>query len=137
MLIPHGLGTGVFGMCGGSLIDATHVLTAAHCLDKHTEEELLNIKVFINQLTLNDNDQDPGKVITGLSGYKAHPNYDSRLWFHDVAILTLNETVTDIPFAKLPPRQSNLRPHLLGRIGTVMGWGTVAPGEGQRLKTIP
>ena len=133
-MIPHGVNTGVSGVCGGSLIDEIHVLTAAHCLVGHSREEMLNTKIIINHLKLSEDERlinlDGGKVV-GVIDYKSHPNYDPRLWFHDLAILTLNEVVSGIPFAKLPPRQSALHPELIGKIGNVIGWGTTSKEGGE------
>ena len=46
--------------------------------------------------------------------------------FNDIAILTLNRSVNNIPVVKLPSRATLVAGPLLGRTGIIIGWGQIA-----------
>ncbi|KAH0592169.1 hypothetical protein MHUMG1_10121 [Metarhizium humberi] len=89
--------------CGGSLLDDTTVLTAAHCLGSSHS---------IRAGTLN---AEEGGVIANISSRKAHPNYKQQTTAYDVpendiAILKLSTPIVEsnlINYALLPVDGSN------------------------------
>jgi len=107
--------------CGGSMIAADVVLTAAHCLGGDFS------------IVVGSDDVDQGQQIA-VAQQIEHPLYDSNTDQYDMALLILEEPTTlDIPFVRV--NDDNLYPPE-GTTTHVMGWGDTDPGDGQRLSDI-
>ena len=96
-------------LCGGTLIDELHVLTALHCINGIPEEDLL-----VHFGDWNIYNYDEGEQVLSVSSFKRHPN-------QDVAIIELIKNVT-INDCVEPARLYSDRPNV-GRPLTVVGWG--------------
>jgi hypothetical protein len=78
-------------LCGGSVIDATHVVTAAHCVydaDTHTVTPPADVQVYAGllhwQLAGSEGQHSQVSLVS------VDPDYDPALFRHDAAMLTLS-----------------------------------------------
>jgi secreted trypsin-like serine protease len=113
-LAPH-----EFVGCGGSILNATEILTAAHCVDH--EESTLSYPAsdfFVVSGTNNLAQEPPTEQIDQVASFRTHPYYDARSSSisDDVAVLTLEK-----PLELSPAKDAQA-------IGLVAESATPAPG---------
>ncbi|MEU6079292.1 serine protease [Streptomyces sp. NPDC047108] len=127
--------------CGGSLINQSVVMTAAHCVEGMDAKDL---QVAVGRTQLSDSDQgqirnarkstgegDPG-------GITVHPRYTKGDAAYDMAFIELAKPVKGIAPVKLPTPGTDalIRP---GAKATVTGWGntdTDMPHFPDRLREV-
>ncbi len=74
-------------LCGGAILDATHVVTAAHCVyDEENQEVLVPATITVRAGVTNRFATGQHPTVTAVSVY---PGYDPDMQTGDVAILTL------------------------------------------------
>ncbi|XP_045781003.1 transmembrane protease serine 9-like [Maniola jurtina] len=109
--------------CGGSLIDNSHVLSAAHCVAHMTSWDVarLTARLGDHNIRISTETQHMERKIKRVV---RHRGFDMRTLYNDVSILTLDQPVT---YTK------NIRPICLpgggraysGLTATVIGWGSL------------
>ncbi|KAK8377043.1 hypothetical protein O3P69_013589 [Scylla paramamosain] len=114
--------------CGGSLIDKTHILTAAHCVAHMSQLDIQNLRVRLGAHNLLAVERSVQEM--KVSRVVRHKDYDSQRLYNDVAMLTLSQPVD---------YTSEIRPVCLDSTGktydgedvTVAGWGSMHEGGPQ------
>ncbi|XP_063220612.1 proclotting enzyme-like [Bacillus rossius redtenbacheri] len=109
--------------CGGSLVDKTHILTAAHCVAHMSSWDVARVTVRLGDHNIKTN-SEVRHIEKKVKRVVRHRGFDSRTLYNDVAILTLDSAV---PFSKQVhpiclPRGNSL---YAGKTATVIGWGSL------------
>lgn len=119
--------------CGGSILDATHVVTAAHCVtDEQTGDALPPGDTAVLAGTIDVQDRTAPAERVGVAAVSVHPEFDPVRQTNDVALLTLAH-----PLDLSGPSKKALAPAAArspaGTTALVTGWGsTVDGGPGER-----
>ncbi|KAJ2715116.1 hypothetical protein H4R19_001381 [Coemansia spiralis] len=108
------------GLCGGTIIDSTTIVTAGHCV--HIEEtggvrKASDIYVFYGSVSADSTDNVQATKVT------LHPDYDARTFRNDIAVIRVPELkFVQGRVASAPIYNGDIEP----RDGmAVYGWGTV------------
>jgi len=106
--------------CGGTLVNANTVVTAAHCTQGQTASQL-----SVRAGSLN---RSSGGTLVKVSSIKIHPSFSSGTLDSDVAIWKLATSIPaggNVAYATLAAAGSD---PASGTLTTVAGWGTTSSG---------
>ncbi|KAJ8868339.1 hypothetical protein PR048_029855 [Dryococelus australis] len=132
VLVKESTWLGLFtkNKCGGVLITARFVITAAHCQPGF----LANLVAVLGEFDISGELESKRSVTKNVKRVIVHRNYDAATFANDLALLELE---TPVPFDThiVPicmPRNSE---DFTGRMATVTGWGRLKYGSTVILKS--
>ncbi|KAF2352220.1 Serine proteases trypsin domain [Trinorchestia longiramus] len=115
--------------CGGSLIDSTHILTAAHCVATLTSVDLSRLRIVLGAHNIQRTEATT-QTFTAKKVVR-HKDYDPVRLMNDIAMITLNKPATLTQHVQ--PICLNSDPtSLVQEVGTVAGWGSLFEGGPQQ-----
>ena len=121
-------------VCGATLIDGSHVITAAHCVKGHKASDL---RVRLGEWDVNHETEIYPYDEKDVSAVFVHPDYYAGNLYNDVAVLKL---ISYVDFRYHPHISPACMPELhqdfTGQRCFVTGWGKDNWGQGGRHPTI-
>ncbi|MFD5844911.1 S1 family peptidase [Streptomyces chartreusis] len=118
--------------CGGTLVSATKVVTAAHCM---VGESNSSVRVVGGRTYLNGTNGTVRRV----SDIWIHPDYQDVTQGNDVAVLTLSTSMSYTPASYVG--SSDTGAYAAGTTARILGWGTTSSGGSSsnqlRTATVP
>jgi secreted trypsin-like serine protease len=110
--------------CAGTLTSSTTVVTAAHCVVDQNDGTVRSPGSFL--VGFGADLRQPGYRIVPITGVTVNPDYSRRTATNDVAVLTLTQPVTDVPFlSPLSPAEAAAYT-ASGQPVRVAGWGNTS-----------
>ncbi len=109
-----------FQFCGGSLIAANKVLTAAHC---SVNQDPAQVRVVAGR----EDKQSTDGVVANVTNIWVHPQYTTATAGFDVAVWTLDQNLD--AYGTIEVVQGTDAPEYAeGSDATILGWGTTSSG---------
>jgi len=115
---------GRFPWCGGTLISARELLTAAHCT---FDRKKSRIKVIVVENDISDTEQ----IKLNVAEVLIHPMYNKTNYNNDFSILRLASPVSFSSRISPVCLPSNVTANYTGEVATVTGWGSLGGPDNQ------
>ncbi|ELS57639.1 S1 family peptidase [Streptomyces viridochromogenes] len=118
--------------CGGTLVSANKVVTAAHCM---VDETTSSVRVVGGRTHRNGTNGTVSRV----SDIWIHPDYTDVTQGNDIAVLTLSASMPYTPASYVDPSDTGV--YATGTTARIVGWGTTSSGGSSsnqlRTATVP
>ncbi|KAK3917491.1 Phenoloxidase-activating factor 2 [Frankliniella fusca] len=121
-------------VCGGTLIDAVHIITAAHCIKSYAAQDL---RVRLGEWDVNHDVEFYPHVERDVSAVVVHPEFYAGTLYNDLAIIRL---VSAVDFSQSPHISPACLPdqytEYAGSRCWTTGWGKDAFGDFGKYQNI-
>lgn len=112
-------------ICGTTLVNINHVLTAASCVAFLKSNDLPRVSVYLNTVALKT--YNPGAVISKVVKIKSHEEFNKQTQANDIALLTLDTNITTLYPLSLP--LDSTEDDYVGKNATILRWGISKTGS--------
>jgi chymotrypsin len=114
------------GLCGGSLIWASRILTAAHCLVGSSRTQ-----VVLGAHTLTATEPSQERITFEQDRYRIHAQYNPSNFQNDIATLSFMGSINETPQIRQIriPNMFEAEELFVGELATVTGWGRTSDGS--------
>ncbi|XP_012941998.2 ovochymase-2 [Aplysia californica] len=112
-------------ICGGSIVDATHIITAAHCF-KGYNPAIHRFRVMAGKYSSNVQETEEHQQTRDVTSFVKHELYSVRLKWNDIAVVEVSSPFiwTDYVLPACLPGPNDV----MAKVCTVAGWGRKEDG---------